>query len=218
MTPRSLIDSQIAYYDARAEEYESSLNYHSGHFVDPSADSQALGWLQKIVRTLQFVRSTLELGCGTGIWTRELLRRSRQLYAIDSSSQMLTLNRRACSDTVIYERANVFEWEAPQRFDRIAAAFLFSHVPDDLLTPFLEKVRRWNSNRGQVLLIDEAASAEHGSTTEETTRELADGTRFEIVKICRSVEKVRELFERANYRPSLEVLAGRFLAIVLTRA
>ena len=217
MTSRSLIDSQIAYYDARAAEYESSISYRSGRFVDPNEDSQALGWLQRIVRTMPLVTSTLELGCGTGIWTRQLVRTSRRLHAIDSSSQMLALNRRASGDTVTYERANVFEWEPTQCFDRIAAAFVLSHVPDDHMASFVEKVRRWSSDRGEVLLIDEAVPTEDGSTSSETVRELADGTRYPIVKIYRSLVQVCDCFERANYRPTLKIEAGRLFGVVLRR-
>lgn len=214
---RSLIDSQIAYYDARAEEYDSSINYLTGQFVEPNADSQAFGWLQRIVRTVPVVTSTLELGCGTGIWTRELARRSRLLHAVDSSEQMLALNRHVSSDTATHECANIFEWETSQRFDRIAAAFLLSHVPDDHMASFVEKLHQWNSDHGEVLLIDEAVPAEGESSGQETIRELADGTRYPIVKIYRSPEQICEWFKCADYGPTLKVEAGRMLAIVLTR-
>jgi trans-aconitate methyltransferase len=213
---RSLIDSQIAYYDARAAEYETSVGYRSGTFTDPNADSDALGRIQTIVREMPLVTSTLELGCGTGIWTRELLRTTQQLHAVDSSSHMLALNRRACGDCVSYDTANIFAWEPSQRFDRIVAGFVLSHVPDALLPDFIERVRRWNSIRGEVLLIDEAVPADGESSGGETVRELASGTRYAIVKIYRSVEKIRASFERANYRPTLEVRAGRLFGIVLS--
>ncbi len=218
MTSRSLIDSQIAYYDARAQEYESSVNYRSGNFADVDEDSRALGWMQKFVRAMPFVSSTLELGCGTGIWTRELMRTSSQLTALDSSSQMLALNRRACGDAVRYECGSIFEWETSQRFDRIAAAFLLSHVPDDHLTAFVDKIHHWNTDVGEVLLIDEAEPLEDVSENSETIRELADGQRFAIVKICRSADQICESFARADYRSNLKLIAGRFVAIVLTRA
>jgi trans-aconitate methyltransferase len=216
MTSRSRIDSQIAYYDARAAEYESSVNYKSGRFIDPNADAEALAWLQKIVRGLPFVATTLELGCGTGIWTRELLRTTRQLHALDSSSQMLELNRRACGDAVAYERANIFAWEPAQQFDRIVAGFVLSHVPDDLLEDFVDRLQRWNSIQGEVVLIDEAVPADGESSGSEAIRELADGTRHAIVKVCRSVGQIRESFERVKYVPTLEVRSGRLLGIVLT--
>jgi trans-aconitate methyltransferase len=216
MKSRSLIDSQIAYYDARAAEYESSVFYRSGRFGDPNVDSKTLGWLQTIVRTMPFVTSTLELGCGTGIWTRELQRTTRRLHAVDSSSRMLALNRRVCGDSVSYDCVDIFEWEPSQRFDRVVAAFLLSHVPDDRLTDFVERVHRWTSTDGEVLLIDEAVPADDESPGGETVRELADGTRYSIVKISRTLEQIRKLFEGAHFRPTLEVQAGSLLGIVLS--
>ena len=213
----SILDSQIAYYDARAAEYESSLNFHAGRFEGSNPDSDALGALQSFVRSLPSVRSTLELGCGTGIWTRELLRVSRRVHAVDSSAKMIALNRGACGPRVTYECADIFQWTPSQRFQRVAAAFLLSHVPDGLLNSFLEKVHRSLSPQGQVLIIDEAIPAESGSVRGRTVRELSDGTRYPIVKKYRSVGQVSEMFASARYAPVDRMLAGRFFAAVLSK-
>lgn len=51
----------------------------------------------------------LELACGTGNWTGELLRIGRRITAIDASLKMLEINRRKITDaSVTYQCADIF--------------------------------------------------------------------------------------------------------------
>lgn len=49
---RYILDSQIAYYDARADEYDSTLSFHAGRFANGNPDAHALEQLQGFVREL----------------------------------------------------------------------------------------------------------------------------------------------------------------------
>jgi len=138
------------------------------------------------------------------------------VHAVDSSPNMIALNRHSNARRVTYECADVFEWRAERRFDRVAAAFLVSHVPDALLPQFVETIDRSNSNTGTLLLIDEAVPAK-GSGNGVELRDLTDGRIFRIVKIYRSIEQVRVLFEPLGYRPSGEISAGQLFATFLSR-
>jgi SAM-dependent methyltransferase len=214
---RILIDSQIAYYEARASEYERSLGYRAGRFRGTSPDAAALDLLARIVRALPRVRSTLEIGCGSGIWTRELLRICGRVHCVDSSPAMIARNRAACR-RASHACADFFQWNSSQQFELVAAAFWLSHVPEPMFEPVIEKVRRLNAPRGRVLIVDEAALPEGGSLRSQRSRRLRDGRRFQIVKVYRKPADVREAFARAGYRPSLDIRAGRFFAIVMSAA
>ena len=129
---------------------------------------------------------------------------------------MIQLNRRkvGAGDRVTYERADVFTWNTTRRFHRVAAAFWISHVPDDLLEVFVDKIECANTLNGEIVLIDEARGDE---STGQATRELPGGRRFPIIKIFRTAEQIAHVFERARYRPYMSITVGRFFAIVLRR-
>lgn len=207
----------MAYYDARAAEYDESIFFQSGAFATESPHAVSLRLVKRAVKSLPVVGSTLELACGTGVWTRDLLDLTRELHAVDASNRMITLNRLACRGSVTYECADIFEWEPTRRFDRVATAFFMSHVPDELLVPFAEKIRRANADGGDVLVVDEARAEDGAQPQTETVRQLADGSRFPIVKIYRDVEEICEIFAGVRYRATVKFSAGRFFAISLAK-
>jgi SAM-dependent methyltransferase len=110
---------QIAYYRAIAPEYEE-------HAIP--------GWGgDELVAALDSFRPTgsvLELACGTGAWTRELLRHAASLTAIDASPEMLAIARARISDErVRFIQAEIFSCQPNRRYDVVAFSFWLSHVP-----------------------------------------------------------------------------------------
>ncbi|MGH9288142.1 MAG: class I SAM-dependent methyltransferase [Acidimicrobiales bacterium] len=74
--------------------------------------------------------SVLELACGTGTFTRELVRHARTVTAIDGSARMLERNRRDVNDSKVrYVHADIFELQPDRRYDAIFFGFWLSHVP-----------------------------------------------------------------------------------------
>ncbi len=66
------------------------------------------------------VDAALELACGTGLWTSQLLPMTITLTAVDAAPEMLALNReRVASDRVEYIEADLFDWEPDRRYDLI---------------------------------------------------------------------------------------------------
>src|SRR5580693_304367 len=86
---------QLDYYRARAGEYDQwwlrQGRYDRGAalnaqwFADVALVSSALGAFRPAGRVL-------ELACGTGIWTEQLLPFASQLTAVDGSPEMLAIN------------------------------------------------------------------------------------------------------------------------------
>src|SRR5512147_1247418 len=92
----NILKTQLDYYRARAQEYDESVR-QTGRFAgtppgDPVVDEEWIEIIQAL-RRLTPGRDTLELACGTGIWTRELLPLSTSLTAIDGAPEMLDANR-----------------------------------------------------------------------------------------------------------------------------
>jgi ubiquinone/menaquinone biosynthesis C-methylase UbiE len=211
-----ILESQKAYYNARAAEYERSLCYNDGGFGGENPDSESLTKIQQFVRTVPFIESTIELACGTGIWTQEFLATSRTLHAVDASPAMIALNRVHNEDMVTFECADVFHWTPSHRFDRVAVAFFLSHVPNELLPAFVATTDRLTTAEGTLLIIDEAiAAADNGCRTE--LRELSDGSIFEIVKIYRGVGEMRAAFQSCYRQVRLRFVLGRFFAMLLSK-
>jgi ubiquinone/menaquinone biosynthesis C-methylase UbiE len=96
-----VLAEQIAYYRARAGEYDTTSAFDAGSRAERVA---AFGEFAPRGRVL-------ELACGTGEWTVEPAKRASQLTAVDASPQMLAVNReRVGRGTVRYLRADLFAW------------------------------------------------------------------------------------------------------------
>ena len=79
----------------------------------------------------------LELACGTGIWTEQLLKIGQHITALDASPEVIEVNRaKLKSDRVTYEQADLFTWEPDQTYDLVFFGFWLSHVPPEQVEAF----------------------------------------------------------------------------------
>ncbi len=174
---RRILEEQIAFYRARAPEYDQSL-----------ATREQLELVKQSLRAQGPFAEGLELACGTGIWTKELVRISRAVTAIDASPEMIGINRRAvANDRVTYQETDLFAWEPEREYDLLFTAFWLSHVPPDLMDGFLDKIRRAVRPRGTVFIVDQCddISDEAQGDMEGIfqKRRVGDGRTFTIVKV-----------------------------------
>ena len=74
--------------------------------------------------------SVLELGCGTGYFTRELARSGADIVAIDVSPELLEIAKANCSTpNVRHEIQNAYELSYPDRvFDSIVGSSVLHHL------------------------------------------------------------------------------------------
>ena len=96
-----ILRQQLNYYRARAQEYDESVQ-QSGRFVaaeerNAAADAE-MAAITAALHRLTPGKHTLELACGTGIWTRELLSISDMVTALDGAPEMLDVNERKIAD------------------------------------------------------------------------------------------------------------------------
>lgn len=83
----------------------------------------------------------LDIGCGTGEFTRLLAKRTVRVIGIDLSPIMVQIARERSKDypNMEYHVANVIEWDfQPQKYDYIVSIATFHHLP---MESMLEKVK-----------------------------------------------------------------------------
>ena len=218
--PQSLIEQQMEYYRARAGEYDEWF-LRQGRYDHGAELNQA--WFAEVeqvraaLAVFQPAGRVLELACGTGLWTQHLHRYAEQITALDSSSEVLELNRqRLDSDRVRYVQADLFRWEPDASYDVVFFSFWLSHVPESHFAGFWEMVRRALKPGGRAFLIDSrydptTTARDHslgGRDMTTMTRRLNDGRAFEIVKI---------FYEPARLESQLQSLGWRARAAVTPR-
>ncbi len=195
MSEFALLEEQRAYYDARAREYDHWWERAGRYDRGPEANAKWFEEAEALRAALERFGpegEVLELACGTGLWTRELVRWAGRVTAVDAASEMIEVNRaRAGGDKVSYVQADLFEWTPPAAaFDVGFFGFWLSHVPEARFDAFWDSVRRALRPGGRVFFVDSGRSdrstaADHvlPEEGEDTmTRRLDDGREFRIIK------------------------------------
>src|SRR3954451_5449168 len=119
----ALLHEQVAYYRARAPEYQDgALPY-----LEPSAEE-----LMAALDAFRPEGEVLELACGPGTWTPQLVKHTRTVTCVDASPEMLGIvARRVGARGVRFERAVIFSWRPLLRYDVVFFGFWLSHVPPE---------------------------------------------------------------------------------------
>jgi demethylmenaquinone methyltransferase/2-methoxy-6-polyprenyl-1,4-benzoquinol methylase len=132
----------------------------------------------------------LELACGPGTWTPQLLRRASSVTAVDAAPEMLALARaRVDADhkRVRFVRADVFDWRPDRGYDGVVMGFWLSHVPRDRFAAFWQLVDRCLLPGGSVVFVDDAYRTDdelvEGEASTTIQRRLRDGTPHRAVKV-----------------------------------
>jgi demethylmenaquinone methyltransferase/2-methoxy-6-polyprenyl-1,4-benzoquinol methylase len=209
MDTNQLLEKQIAYYRARAEEYDEWF-YRKGCYDRGEASNHQWFAEGQIVRdalhSLPHQSHILELAPGTGIWTQELIKLGDKVTAIDASPEMININKaKLQSDKVEYIQANLFEWQPQQQYDMVFFGFWLSHVPPHELNSFLKTVASALKPDGLVFMVDSRKNPigtakdqplnEDGYTQD---RILNDGSEFVIVKVYYELEPLDAAFKQAG--------------------
>lgn len=189
-----LLAEQARYYRERAGEYEDWWFRRGRYDRGAHANAQWFTEIAEVEDALERFRpagQVLELACGTGLWTRRLVRHTDTVTAVDASPEVIELARAGLDDPKVdYVRADLFAWEPLVSYDVCFFAFWLSHVPEARFEAFWAKVERALRPEGRVFCVDSLPSELSSAVDhrlpdrgEETmTRRLADGREFCIVK------------------------------------
>ncbi len=229
-----LLEGQLAYYRARAEEYDDWFLRRGRHDRGPEWNRRWFSELEEIRQELGRFGPTgrvLELACGTGLWTVELARHADSVIAIDASPEVLEINRARLREAghesaVRYVEADLFDWRPGAAYDAVFFGFWLSHVPPERFGAFWELVRSALRPGGRAFFVDSLGPEtqdEKGRRARDpqdytTTRQVEDGREFRIVKVFYDPEalegRLTDLGWRISVRATEHLLygSGEFLA------
>jgi len=158
-----------------------------------------------IVDDLRLTGDVLELACGTGMWTRALLRWAGTLTALDAAPEMLAAARAWVPEPLVdYVLADVFGWQPPRRYDSVFFAFWLSHVPPERFDDFWAAIEQWLAPRGRVAFVD-VAPGEAGKEVytgpggHVVVRRLRDGSTYRVVKVFLGPEEIGHRLSGAGW-------------------
>ncbi|HWE55231.1 MAG TPA: class I SAM-dependent methyltransferase [Acidimicrobiales bacterium] len=182
-----ILEEQQAYYRARAPEYDAWWQ-RTGRY--DRGEQEAEEWQRSVAAAEDALRGfsptgdVLELAGGTGWWTARLATTAERLTVVDSSAEVLDLNRaRVGRPDIDYRQSDIFSWTPPRRYDTVFFSFWLSHVPENRFAEFWDLVGRCLAPGGRAFLID---SHDAKIADDVDVRQLSDGSRFRVVKIMYS--------------------------------
>jgi SAM-dependent methyltransferase len=202
----SLLAEQVAYYRARACEYDAT------HAFDAASRAKLID----VLRAFAPRGRVLELACGTGQWTAELATHASFLTAVDSSPEMIALNRaRVPQDNVRYVEADLFAWSPPERYDVVFFSVWLSHVPPQRFEAFWALVADCLKENGRVFLIDElpaVAAHEHwisSAIAPVVERPLTTGACYRAIKVLHDPFELGARLSGLGWRADIRAVSWR---------
>nr|WP_306238231.1 class I SAM-dependent methyltransferase [Ornithinimicrobium sp. HY1745] len=95
----------------------------------------------------------LDAGCGSGLYSEELLRRGAEVIAIDRSARLLDIARDRLGDRVQWRRHDLsepLEWLPDRRVDHVLMALVIHYLESPV--PALREIHRVLRDNGTVVL------------------------------------------------------------------
>jgi demethylmenaquinone methyltransferase/2-methoxy-6-polyprenyl-1,4-benzoquinol methylase len=216
-------DAMVAYYQARAGEYDDWYlrrgRYSHGPIHDTAWNAELDGagtWLDSI----PFRGEIVELAAGTGWWS-PLLASKGELWLYDAAEAPLDRAR----DRLLAHRLRAHihvrdAWEEPDRqVDGVFCGFWLSHVERERTVEFLALARRWLKPGGTFAFIDSrpdpaSGAADHGPPADDrSVRQLEDGREFTIVKVYREPAELEAALQQAGFEDVTVTTTGRFFVL-----
>jgi 2-polyprenyl-3-methyl-5-hydroxy-6-metoxy-1,4-benzoquinol methylase len=222
-TMNSLLRQQIAYYQARSSEYDEWFLRKGRYDRGPELNSQWFQEVEHVRKALDHFKPTgriLELACGTGLWTQQLIGHAERITAVDAAPEVLKLNhQRVRSSKVAYIQADIFAWQPAELYDVVFFSFWLSHVPHSHFEPFWRMVAGSLKPGGRVFFIDSrydptSTAKDHrlgDPQADSVTRRLNDGREFKIIKIFHEPEKLMERLNQLGWRMNVHETPHYFL-------
>ncbi len=215
----------IAYYDARAPEYDDFYlrrgRYRRGVIDDMAWQmelDQATAWLDDVA----FSGRIVELASGTGWWS-PLLAAKGELWCYDAAAAPLELaRRRLVAHHLLAHLHQRDAWAPPEPppAGGLFTGFWLSHVPRHRLADFLRLARAWLAPGGTYAFIDSrldpgsgAVGNEWDAATEVATRRLSDGRVFQVPKVFYEPAELERALGTAGFSSATVTTTGRFFLL-----
>jgi len=199
-----LLDEQIAYYRALAADYlDQGLDLPGGDELTGALDA------------FEPAGSVLELACGPGVWTGQLLRYATDVTAVDASPEMLAIAAaRTGSGRVRFVRADLFTWKPDRRYDVVFFGFWLSHVPAERFESFWSLVADCLEPAGRVFFADDAyrtpGELVDGPSSPAIRRRIPGGTAYRLVKLPHRPADLERQLRQLGWDIQVTSTAGPF--------
>ena len=220
----AILDPLVAYYDARAPEYDDWYlrrgRYDRGPLNTLAWQSDldaATLWLDGLTMGGEIV----ELAAGTGWWS-PLLAQKGALSIYDAAQAPLDLARERLLAHGLRAHIHVRDaWAEPDRpVDALFAGFWLSHVPRPRLGDFFSLARRWLRPGGTFAFIDSRPDPDSGAIdqlvrpgADVSVRRLADGREFVIPKVFYEPADLEAALAAAGFVDAVVTTTARFFLL-----
>jgi SAM-dependent methyltransferase len=221
--PEQLLEEQIAYYRARAAEYDEWVYRNGRYDHGPAANQQ---WRDELAEVSQALADfapkgpVLELAAGTGHWTGQLLQQAETVTVVDAAPEMIAINRaRHGGDRIRYQQGDIFAFGPTSQFDVVFFGFWLSHVPPERFAGFWNLVGRCLKPGGRVFFVDSlynpVSTARdqrlEGPEKPTTLRRLNDGREFRIVKVFYPLPELAARLAELGWDVDVRATASHFV-------
>jgi SAM-dependent methyltransferase len=200
-----LLAEQRAYYSALAPDYlNQGLDLPGGAEVTDALEA------------FRPAGNILELACGPGVWTGQLLRHATDLTAVDSSPEVLAIaaHRVPGDAPVRFIQADLFAWEPDRQYDVVFMGFWLSHVPTDRFESFWALVAAALKPGGRVFFADDSYRTPdeliEGPASSTIQRRTPDGTAYRIVKVPYEPARLESRLRHLGWDIKVTPTAGPF--------
>jgi demethylmenaquinone methyltransferase/2-methoxy-6-polyprenyl-1,4-benzoquinol methylase len=218
-----LLRKQIEYYRARAAEYDEWFLRRGRYDRGPEANAQWFDEIAVVRAALGRFRpegDVLELACGTGLWTEQLLATASRITAVDAAPEVLDLNRRRLhSPKVEYIQADLFTWRPQARYDAVFFGFWLSHVPPQQFEPFWRLVADSLQPGGRAFFVDSkyeptSTARDHALGSPDAgavLRRLKDGREYRIVKVFYMPDDLQQRLNQLGWKARIDETPNYFI-------
>jgi trans-aconitate methyltransferase len=231
----ALLAEQIAYYRARAAEYDAWWLRQGRYDRGPAFNAAWFAEVAEVERALQRwldahrPHDVLELACGTGLFTRHLAPRVGALTAIDASPEVIAINRARLaaqqSANVTFVEADLFAWQPRAHHDLVFMSFWLSHVPADRFADFWATLADAVTDGASVYFIDSAhdptsTAVDHVLPNADpgvVTRKLDDGSTYRVVKHFWTPPRLRDALADLGWEAQVTQTPRYFIHGTATR-
>jgi demethylmenaquinone methyltransferase/2-methoxy-6-polyprenyl-1,4-benzoquinol methylase len=197
-----LLDEQVAYYRDLAPDYlQQSLEPLGGDELAEALDA------------FRPTGSVLELACGPGRWTGQLLSYATDVTAVDASPEMLAIAAaRVGDERVRFIQADLFNWTPDRRYDVVFIGFWLSHVPLERFESFWSLVDDCLAEDGRVFFADDSYRTPdeliEGPSSSTIRRRLDGGRSYRIVKVPHRAADLEDRLRRIGWNIKVTPTSG----------
>ena len=172
--------------------------------------------LRAAIRSFRPTGDVLELACGSGVWTKGLLRSAATVTAIDGAPEMLAKAKTRVGPTapVRFIQADLFSWQPDREYDAVLFGFWISHVPEERFESFWSMVSSSVKADGRVFFFDDTHRTEaeliEGIDSPIVERRLNDGNPYRVIKIPHQPAELERRLRDLDWNITVTKTSGPF--------